>query len=66
MTLGERMLRYRARHNISQRELAEFLGTYHNNISRIESGKYKPHRANELKFNLKMNELEEQENVQMQ
>lgn len=65
MTLGERMLTYRARHNISQRELADLLGTYDNNVSRIELGKHKPHRANELKFNLKMNELEGNENEQM-
>lgn len=61
MTLGERMLRYRAIHKINQATLAERLGTYPNNISRIESGKYSPHKANELRLSIKLKELEEQE-----
>lgn len=62
MTLGERMLHYRAMHGLSQAQLAAYLGTYSNNISRIESGEYTPHKANELRLSIKLKELEENKN----
>lgn len=62
MTLGERMLQYRARHKISQRKLAELLGEKHiNTIHRIECGKHKPHKINEIRLTEKMDKLEEEE-----
>lgn len=62
MTLGERMLQYRARHKISQKKLAELLGEKHiNTIHRIECGKHKPHKANEIRMSAKMSELEAEE-----
>lgn len=64
MTLGERMLQYRARHRISQRKLADLLGEKHiNTIHRIEKGKIKPHKANEIRLSAKMCELEEKEGL---
>lgn len=62
MTLGERMLQYRARHKISQKKLAELLGEKHiNTIHRIECGKHKPHKANEIRLTERMYELEAEE-----
>lgn len=62
MTLGERMLQYRARHKISQRKLAELLGEKHiNTIHRIECGKHKPHKINEIRMSARMSELEAEE-----
>ena len=62
MTLGERMLQYRARHKISQRKLAELLGEKHiNTIQRIECGKHKPHKINEIRMSARMSELEAEE-----
>ena len=63
MTLGERMLQYRAKHNLSQRRLADLLGTNTTAIFRWESNKNKPHKANELRLLNKMKELEEKENA---
>lgn len=62
MTLGERMLQYRARQKISQRQLAELLGEKHiNTIHRIECGKHKPHKANEIRLTERMDKLEAEE-----
>ena len=62
MTLGERMLQYRAKHKISQRQLAELLGEKHiNTIHRIECDKHKPHKINEIRLTEKMDKLEEEE-----
>lgn len=62
MTLGERMLQYRAKHKISQRQLAELLGEKHiNTIHRIECNKHKPHKINEIRLTEKMDKLEEEE-----
>ena len=62
MTLGERMLQYRAKHKISQRQLTELLGEKHiNTIHRIECNKHKPHKINEIRLTEKMDKLEEEE-----
>lgn len=62
MTLGERMLHYRARHRMSQRKLADLLGEKHvNTIHRIESGQHKPHKINEIRLTEKMDKLEAEE-----
>ena len=62
MTLGERMLQYRAKHKISQRQLAELLGEkYINTIHRIEYNKHKLHKINEIRLTEKMDKLEEEE-----
>lgn len=65
MTLGERMLHYRALHGINQTELARLLGTYLGNISRIERGTCRPHKVNELKLSERLRELEKNGNVQV-
>ena len=62
MTLGERMLQYRAGHKISQKKLADLLGEKHiNTIHRIECGKHKPHKINEIRLTEKMSKLEAEE-----
>ena len=38
MTLGERVLIYRRRHNLTQKELAEAVGIAQNTIARLEQG----------------------------
>lgn len=42
MTLQEKMILYRAKHNISQTELAERCGVTLQTINSIENGKQKP------------------------
>lgn len=63
MTLGERMLNYRARHNLTQIEMAELMGENSNTIYKCESGKVKLHKVNEVRVNIKLKELEDKENV---
>lgn len=58
--LGQRILEYRAANHISQREMAQLLGTYINMIWRLESGK-RPHKATEYRLAAKLDELERSE-----
>lgn len=63
MDLGERILIYRARHNLSQTSMAMILDENTAMISRIESGKFRIHKINEVRISMKMKELEEMDNV---
>lgn len=58
--LGKRVFAYRVNHRISQREMAEMLGTYTNMIWRLESG-HKAHKATEYRLMAKLDELERSE-----
>ena len=62
MTIGERMLLYRAEHKLSQRQLGEIIGESLNTIHRCERGD-KMHLANSMRLEKKMNVLEDKENV---
>ena len=62
MTLGERMLNYRAKHFLSQTELAKLLGTYCDMVFRIENGKYNTRKTTEIRLSQKLTELEEADN----
>ena len=57
MTLGERMINYRAEHGISQTEMADLLGTNCNMVFRCERGD-KLHKVNVIRFTKKLDELE--------
>jgi DNA-binding XRE family transcriptional regulator len=61
--IGERMLRYRARHKLTQVQLAKIIGENSNTIFRCENKKNKLHKVNEIRLDLKMKELEEKEDV---
>ena len=63
MTLGERMLEYRAKHGLTQKQLADLIEENSNTIFKCENNKHKLHKVNELRLHLKMKELEEKENV---
>lgn len=63
MTLGERMLEYRAKHGLTQKQLADLIKENSNTIFKCENNKHKLHKVNELRLHLKMKELEEKENV---
>lgn len=67
MTLGERMLNYRARHRLSQRQLAELLGEKHiTSICRIEKNICKPHKSREIRLSQLMDKLETEERSEEQ
>lgn len=60
MTIGERMLVYRAKHGLTQRQFAELLGEHANTIYKVENG-VQLHRVNEIRIELKLTELEEKD-----
>lgn len=60
-SLGVRMLAYRARHRLSQTKLAELMDEDLMTIYRIENGKHKPHKINEIRLTEKMDKLEAEE-----
>ena len=62
MTIGERMLEYRAKHDLTQKQLAELLGENSNTVFKFENEKTRPHKVNKMRLHLKMKELEEKEN----
>ena len=63
MTLADKILNYRAKHHLTQKQIAEILGESAMMIHRIECGKVKTHRVNEVRIFNKLNELEEKDNV---
>jgi transcriptional regulator with XRE-family HTH domain len=60
-SLGVRMLTYRARHRLSVRAFAELMEEDFMTIYRIENGKHKPHKVNEIRLTEKMDKLEAEE-----
>jgi DNA-binding XRE family transcriptional regulator len=59
--LALRMLSYRARNRLSQGKLAERMDEDLMTIYRIENGKHKPHKINEIRLTEKMDKLEAEE-----
>jgi DNA-binding XRE family transcriptional regulator len=60
-SLGVRMITYRARHRLSQTKLAKLMDEDLMTIYRIENGKHKPHKINEIRLTEKMDKLEAEE-----
>lgn len=58
MTLGERMVRYRAKNRITQTELAQRCGVTLQTISNVERGIQEPSRVTVQKIELVISENE--------
>ena len=56
------LLEFRARHNLTQKQLADYLGISVMAIYRYENNKYNPTQVNKIKFENKMKEWEESNN----
>lgn len=65
MYYGEKMLDFRAKHNLTQKKFAEILGINQSYICRYECGLYNPTKKNQIIYENKMREWEEKKNVQM-
>jgi DNA-binding XRE family transcriptional regulator len=65
MNFGRKMLEFRAKHNLTQTQLADIIGVDINTIHRTETEKTKPTKRNAIKIENKMKEWEEKQNVQM-
>ena len=63
MNFGKILLEFRAKHNLSQKQLANILGVALNTVHRIETDKNKPTKKNGIIFRNKMKEWEENKNV---
>lgn len=58
--LGKRILRYRAKHRLTQKQMAEVLGVGKHVVFNCENAVHKPHAANQIMLEEKMDELEEE------
>lgn len=65
MTLGERMLNYRAKNKLTQIQLADLLEISPMAVWRCESGKFKMHKTNEIIISEKLKILEGKNNVSL-
>lgn len=63
MDFGRTILEFRAKYNLTQKQLADYLGINVLSIHRYENNKNKPSKVNKIKFENKMKEWEEQKNV---
>ena len=58
MEFGRTLLEFRARHNLTQKQLADYLGISVMAIYRYENNKYNPTQVNKIKIENKMKEWE--------
>ena len=63
MNYGEKLLEFRAMHNLTQTELAQILDVCVMTIVRLENGHNKPTKMGIIKYNNKMKEWEKINNV---
>ena len=54
MTIGEEMTRFRAKHNLTQKELADIVGVTVQTICNVETGQQTPSRVTEQKIRIAM------------
>lgn len=59
MDFSRKMLEFRAKHNLTQKQLADIIGVETNTIHRTETEKSQPTRRNAIIFENKMKEWEE-------
>ena len=62
MDFGRTLLEFRAKHNLTQKQLADYLGVNAMAIYRYENNKYNPSQVNKIKIENKMKEWEEKKN----
>ncbi len=63
MNFSRKMLEFRAKHNLTQKQLADIIGVDINTVHRTEAEKTEPTKKNEIRFENKMQEWEMQKNV---
>ena len=62
MDFGRTLLEFRAKYNLTQKQLADYLGVNAMAIYRYENNKYNPSQVNKIKIENKMKEWEEKKN----
>lgn len=63
MNFGRTLLEFRAKHNLTQKQLADIIGVDMNTIHRTETEKSQPTRRNAIIFENKMKEWEDKQNA---
>ena len=63
VSVVEKMLNFRAKHNLTQGDLAKILGITVNMVFRYENGVNSPSKVNQIRFENKMKEYEVGKNV---
>ena len=63
MDFGKKLLEFRAKYSLSQKQTSEIVGVSYEMISQYENGKYKPTARNKIIFENKMKEWEENKNA---
>ena len=58
MDFGRTLLEFRAKHNLTQKQLAHIIGVDTNTVYRTENGKTEPTQVNKIKIENKMKEWE--------
>lgn len=61
MEFSEKIIKFRVKWNLSQREAAEILGVNRNMIYQYESGLVNPRKVNLIAFDEKMRKWEEEQ-----
>lgn len=62
MNFGNKLLEFRAKHNLSQKQTADIVGVSYEMVSQYETGKYNPTAKNKIIFENRMKEWEEKKN----
>lgn len=65
MQLKDKVLEFRAKHNLTQMQLAQIVGVATNTVYRLENDISNPTKRNAIKFENKMKEWEEKQNVSL-
>lgn len=61
MRLSERLIEYRAKHGLTQKQLADLMNEPAGLVFRAEGEKTKLHKVNYIRLEMKIKELEEKE-----
>ncbi|MBR5823674.1 MAG: helix-turn-helix transcriptional regulator [Paludibacteraceae bacterium] len=64
MDFGKVCVEFRAKHNLTQKQMAEIIGVSVTMVTFYETGRYKPYKMKEIKFKIKMKEWEMCKDVQ--
>ena len=63
MSFGQKLLEFRARNNLTQKDVADILGVKKNVIWRYENGVSHPNAMHCIRYTNKMKEWEDKKNV---
>ena len=60
MTIGEKLLMFRAKYNLTQKQMSKLIDENISMLYSYENGNNKPHKKNELRILMKLEKLEKE------